>query len=350
MDKTILFFSIEEITSLAEFWARENYQFIVIIDEIIPISDGLNICAYCISYKLDDKPYGYVVIDSNRYALNCILEFCLSGESIFKVLQNNAKYNDNENTEKIIYRIGSFNYAILTGECYYCSTGEQINDIELESLCEIYRNSISPESYLNYREGFYSAGTITASGTYTYQNLTNIAYFMPSLMIDFPSSQINCTPTAATNIISYYKEQRGFTGINVSRQNLYSIIVSASGWNSTGTTGMSIEDARDSLHAVVNAFGYDFDSSTYLFDLWSDWTRDIYNDFPVLTAVYGYRQDNNGNWIYKGHSIVAVGYRQYSSGPKYIRVLDGWNATVDRFIWFNSSFFTSVDGICIKVS
>ena len=65
----------------------------------------------------------------------------------------------------------------------------------------------------------------------------------------------------------------------------------------------------------------------------------------MLTGVRGSRQDSDGNWIEVGHAIVAIGYREYESGARYLRVLDGWNANNNRYIWFNSEYFDSIDGI-----
>lgn len=112
---------------------------------------------------------------------------------------------------------------------------------------------------------------------------------------------------------------------------------------------MSFSQATRGMKSAVNGAGYSFSSDTYWLDLWSDWKRDLGNDFPILTSVYGYKQ-NAGSWEKVGHAIVAVGYREYESGANYLRVYDGWNWTNDKYIYFNSNYFTSVDGVCIKVS
>lgn len=160
----------------------------------------------------------------------------------------------------------------------------------------------------------------------------------------------NCTPTAAANLLSYYKENRSFSNLGTSRQDIYDRIVSNSGWNQYGTSGMSLSDAKKGMKSVVTAANYSFSSTDYWFDPWSSWKRDLGNNFPVLTAVYGYRTDDSGNWIEVGHSIVAVGYREYASGANYLRVYDGWNATNDKYIHFNANYFTSIEGMCIKVT
>lgn len=42
------------------------------------------------------------------------------------------------------------------------------------------------------------------------------------------------------------------------------------------------------------------------------------------------------NGIVDWHWIICVGYRDYSSGGKYMRIVDGWNDTTLKFYMCNS--------------
>lgn len=91
--------------------------------------------------------------------------------------------------------------------------------------------------------------------------------------------------------------------------------------------------------------GYKYSSDNH----WSDWKRDIDNGYPVYTALSGMKNVNN-QWTEVGHAVIAVGYREYqANGERFLRVLDGWNRTSDRYIFFNSNHFTSKNGIAMKV-
>lgn len=332
--------STSECEDLATYWLGVYYDEDTIIDEIIPISNGTEICSYCVSFTTNDIPDGYIVVNSNRYAVDNVTEFCFSGKGIYDLLCDN--YGDVvevNSGEKIIYSTGLFDYAIAVDEeqtVFYNSTHELIGETELTAQCsktaevkaEIYSSSTSRGSSAysldsdkeTYYNGFFTSGTITSTGSYTSKTITNAASFTPSIMSDYlvqNGYSGNCTPTAAANLLSYYKENRSFSNLGTSRQDIYDRIVSNSGWNQYGTSGMSLSDAKKGMKSVVTAANYSFSSTDYWFDPWSSWKRDLGNNFPVLTAVYGYRTDDSGNWIEVGHSIVAVGYREYASGANH---------------------------------
>lgn len=369
--------STAECVKLAEYWLDLYYAPDTYIDDIVPVSNGQSICSYCVSFVSAGSPCGYIVIDSDRNAVNNVTEFCFSGEGIYDILcLNYGIAPKNVANEKILYSTGFFDYAIpvdTEATVFYNSTDELMNKQTLIKQCTktadakeaiadsrslylqnvesspIYSVESDKESYY---EGFFTSGTLPSSGNYSTKTIIGASTFIPSTMSSLRASggfSGNCTPTAATNILSFYKEKRGFSSIGSSRKNIYDGIVSNSGWNQFGNVGMTFSQATRGMKSVVNGAGYSFSSDTYWLNLWSDWKRDLGNDFPILTSVYGYKQ-NAGSWEDVGHAIVAVGYREYESGAKYLRVYDGWNTTNDKYIYFNSNYFTSVNGVCIKVS
>lgn len=365
--------STSECAELAEYWLDAYYDDNTIIDEIVPISNGTEICSYCVSFTTDGIPDGYIVVDSNRYAVDNVTEFCFSGKGIYDLLcENYGERVDVNSNEKTIYSTGLFDYAIAVNDeqtVFYNSTHELLDRSTLTSQCNMTTEIKSDlgistatrgsstfsldddkETYYN---GFFTSGTITSTGTCTPKTITNAGSFTPSLMSEYRVENGysgNCTPTAAANLLSYYMENRSFSNLGNSRQDIYDRIVSGSGWNQFGNSGMSLSDAKKGMKSVVTAADYSFSSTDYWFDPWSSWKRDLGNNYPVLTAVYGYRQDDSGNWIEVGHSIVAIGYREYTSGANYLQVYDGWNQTSDKYIYFNANYFTSIEGMCIKVT
>lgn len=366
--------SVSDCERLGNYWLDLNYNDGTIIDEVLPITDGEMICSYCVSFIKDGFPNGYIVIDSDWYATNNILEFCFSGTGIYETLcENYGKDVDEKNVDKVIYVTGLFDYAIPVNSdntVFYNSTNKLFDKQSVEVQCnrikEIRKESkklqaesvhacagLSDSDKESFYGGFFVSATIPTSGGYTSKTITNALSFIPTVMSEYCVTggfNGNCTPTAAANILNYYRERWGFANIGTSRQDVYDRIVSVSGWNQYGESGMSASEAKKAMKKIVENAKYVFSDTTYLFDLWSDWTRDLDNNYPVLTSVYGYKQDSTGSWTEVGHAIVAVGYREYNSGAKYLRVWDGWNATNNKYIWFDSDYFTSVDGVCIKVT
>ena len=365
--------SSAECETLAEYWLDIYYDTNTVIEEIIPISNGDVISSYCVSFVDGDEPAGYIVVDSNRYAVNNVTEFSFSGKGIYDLLIDHyGEPVEVDENEKVIFSTGLFDYAIEVdkeNDLYYNSTHEIMGKEEIAEQCiktTTMRETINENAIVRnastysldddkeiYYGGFFTSGTITSTGSYTSKTITNAGSFTPTVMGDYKIEDGysgNCTPTAAANLLSYYKEKRGFTDLGDSRQDIYDSIVSASGWDQFGDEGMSLSEAKKGMKSVVTSAGYSFSSTDYWFNPWSSWKRDLKNDYPVLTAVWGYRKDESDNWIEVGHSIVAIGYREYDSGANYLRVYDGWNETSDKYIYFNADYFTSIEGLCIKVT
>lgn len=369
--------TIDECTNAAKVWLSQNYNDGTEIGDIIPIIEGDETSAYCVNFQLNNEPNGYVVIDTNKNSGECIKEFGLSGEGIYETLVDNYNANGygnlNGKREKKIFSTGLFEYAIPTdNNTCYTSNNEKLSlnfikelSHKINSLRLSYDTKLTEKKELF--EGFYN-GTALGTVNFTHAYLTGIEDFRPSVMTDLrPSSSPNqdlivnlgnCSVTAATNIISYYAEKRGFSNllINNSRQATYNKIVEISGFKTYlpstkyNQEGLNLIQINNAISKYVKSRGYKYSSDTYWFNLWSDWRRDINNGYPVYTAVRGNKLDDYGNWHEVGHAVIGVGYREYQINDEiYLRVLDGWNRTSDRYIYFNSNYFTSKNGIAMKV-
>lgn len=185
-------------------------------------------------------------------------------------------------------------------------------------------------------------------------NLYGIENFIPSIMTELRpgSSPVqglkvnlgNCSVTAATNLVSYYAEKRGFSNlkINQSRKAMYDEFVKLSGFKTYIASsanhdqeGLNNLQINSAISKYVKNSGYKYSSDNYWLNYWSDWKRDIDNGYPVYTALSGMKNVNN-QWTEVGHAVIAVGYREYqANGERFLRVLDGWNRTSDRYIFFS---------------
>lgn len=347
-------------------WLMQNYEDETSLSEIIPIvsQDGLDaycLDAYCIDFSKNNQPNGYLVLDAHKYATNYIREFSLSGKGIYQTL---IDYSDSTYIAdtKIIYSLGGYDYAVSVNESrtsFYSSSGEFLSKNDLLSILEVAdevfgnisddRNDTAKQEYY---DGFFSDTAISSGGGYTGRTITGADSFIPSIMSELRVQggySGNCSPTASTNLLSYYREMRGFTNLGSSRQDIYNKVVAASGWDQFGDEGQTASAASNGIKKVVENAGYKYKSDTYWFNLWSDWTRDINNNYPVYTSVRGLKE-SDGSWVEVGHAIIAVGYREYGDGARYLRVYDGWNRSHDKYIWFNSDYFKSIKGIRMEVN
>lgn len=103
-------YSEDEIEILANHWLKNNYNDSTTVDEIIPVKSNDNIILYCVEFIKEDTPNGYVMINALRESKELYTEFSLNGNSIYDSLCNNNNVDGCE--EKVLYNIGSFNYAL----------------------------------------------------------------------------------------------------------------------------------------------------------------------------------------------------------------------------------------------
>ena len=343
----------------ADNWIRINYEDETRVADVVPVMCDDQIHSYCISFEKDGDPNGYVVIDTDRNAVNNITEFSLSGQNLYDILREKIQEEtDCEAEGEAIYRTGPYEYALKTDAGnYYTSSSETIGRKEMEVLQEHVqaertgRETVESE-YLSYYEGFFYDSEIPSEGEFYGYNIKGAAGFIPSIMSDFRAEgdyKGNCGPTACTNLLSYYSEIWDYTGLGTSREEIYENVLTVSGWDRQGSSGMTMSEANSAMKKIAKAAGYSYSSDSYWFDLWSDWTRDIENGWPVYTSVRGMKLNTEGAWESVGHAVIAVGYRVYDDA-KYLKIYDGWNAANNRFIWFDSDYFTSIEGRKIKIT
>ena len=84
-------------------------------------------------------------------------------------------------------------------------------------------------------------------------------------------------------------------------------------------------------------------STRFLFDSYSDFTRDLGNNKPCI-FTYGAKFGSKSG----GHAVLAVGYVE-TTKYQYLRIADGWNDYL-RYINFNGYDYTRKDGWSFSVS
>jgi hypothetical protein len=173
-------------------------------------------------------------------------------------------------------------------------------------------------------------GNVKSSSTITGANIT----YYESSDVSSANKTYACTIVALSNMMKYYKS-RGKTSIDSNFSTLYSALWTLAGTNSEGTT--FTENIAPAAVAYMKNKGYSISSDDYLFDWYSDFTRDVNNNKPI---IFSYGADFGGKP--GGHSVFCVGYVDTTS-YQYLRIADGWNNYL-RYINFNGYNYSRKDG------
>lgn len=75
--------------------------------------------------------------------------------------------------------------------------------------------------------------------------------------------------------------------------------------------------------------------------------------WSALKSHLAYYDDGDNHMLYlliwnglEAHYVNGVGYREYSSGEKYVRIFDNWNKNINRYISYTALGVTSEVGYC----
>lgn len=124
-----------------------------------------------------------------------------------------------------------------------------------------------------------------------------------------------CSVVALCNLAKYYRE-RGYDKISRSFTTLYDTMWEKAGTNSSGTT--SNGDEAPAAKAFMEDLGYSCSYDSYLFDNYSDFTRDLGNNKPCI-FTYGAKFGAKSG----GHAVLAVGYVE-TTKYQYLQIADGY--------------------------
>lgn len=95
--------------------------------------------------------------------------------------------------------------------------------------------------------------------------------------------------------------------------------------------------------AYLKSLGYKCSTNSFLFDLYSDFTKAIDADKPCILAYGAIFNGEQG-----GHGVFVTGYVETTS-YQYLQVADGWNSYL-RYINYNGYDYTFKDGWSFTVS
>lgn len=131
----------------------------------------------------------------------------------------------------------------------------------------------------------------------------------------------NCGPTLAANVLSYFKTVRGINLYSGDiTQELYDIICTDVSYSVT--SGTSLNNVANGIKIFAKRSGKTAIIDKYWLNTWSDVTRDINANKPVMLS-------------YNNHAWLILGYQE-SNGNKKLFVSTGWSNEPYAYLTFTS--------------
>ena len=351
--------TIEQCYVVGQKWIVANYDSDTIVESVIPIKslDG-ELNGYCINFSKNGTPNGYLVIDAHHTGINYIREFALDGPGLYALMSIKSG-STTMPTEQIIYSTDPFQYAIKIKEIgiekYYNTNGVTLTaakQMEQFPTANVYARAVSngEMSLLGtgtYRNAFFDGWNLTS---YTAANdciITGASTYWPYTMKELDGvGRANCGPTAVTNILGLMNE-RGLSGILLYDDifETYNQVVLDMNFNPNTTMGTIYANVKNGIQEYVQDRGFLITLSSLTSNAWSEFKRCADSDRANLIFIQG----DDDELLPGGHFLVGIGYRIMNDGTKYLRVIDGWNDTVNRFMQFDSSLIYDIHGTRVHI-
>lgn len=289
------------------------------VRNIIPLYDDKeSIVAFYVSFN----PTGYAVVNNNKLNL-AVIEYGRGTKfEIEKIVNHNKKAIYNNPIS--IYTHKYVKKRENSGKNFYDFYPELLqSDIELQEEISAIKSKVSENNIATKGDGDYGFVDWGDMPSAAYSAKTIMSAYSTSWITTYDTAHIaheHCGATAATNIALYYASC-GYSNlkINNSKIDTFKAVHKIIG---NGPTMMIAGGTEKYFHnrgySLSSASVYDFDAVK----------NAAYNDQiqGVLLA------DGIDNW----HWVLAVGYRQYNSGENYMRIVNGWDNSIDVFYKVNS--------------
>ena len=296
----------------------------VLNPEIVPL---YNLDKTIVAYYLKLQNGGYAVINNNRENPTMI-EFGKDDNPLIRNILNSA------DSPQIIYNNPESLYDLKSQEIstqemsqehdlyeYYPDLKE--NNAELAGLLSNQKELIEKQlggimphgdgdyGFVNWSDmpsGGYSASTLSCS---------SVNWVVTSDFDDIATN--HCGATAVTNLAEYFYS-KGYSNLQKSSNRDTFIAVHKIVGNGP------VKTIADKAKTYFSNCGYSLNYKSV-------------GDYAAMkTAIKNGRPCGVllADGIVQWHWILSVGYREYSAGDHYMRIMDGWNRTIDRFYKINT--------------
>lgn len=169
-----------------------------------------------------------------------------------------------------------------------------------------------------------STASVTSSGF-----VSNFWNWTPYYTTDFTQAQYgnNCGPTLVANVLSYFNTARGLNLYSGTiNQSVYDQICSDCSY--TGASGINLDTVARAIKTFSSRSGKTAVINEYWLNLWSDVTRDIDANKPIIMAY------NSPNL---NHAFLILGYK-VENGTKYLYVFTNWSSSPFQWMEYNQSY------------
>lgn len=283
------------------------------IEDIIPLYENRNTK---IAYYIKFNPTGYAIVNNNPKNPELIEFGSGRNEQLELMFQesNTIKYSLPIQTDESNEAIGTDSVSTSIYD-YYPDLLEDNQELvqEINLVKADIRNSITLNGKGGY--GFYDWGSMPG-GSYksnTIKSAGSTDWITTSEVKDIAKN--HCGATAVTNIALYY-HNRGYSNLKISGskretfKRVHSIIGNGPVMTIAGGTKTYFSNR-----------GYNLSYSN------------VGNFATIKNAVTNDRVTGIllANGIVDWHWVLGVGYREYANGGNYIRIVNGWNNTINKF-------------------
>ncbi len=345
----------QTVLKIAKDWGKSAYDISVSIKDVIEICDyEENTMGYCISYKHGNQNMGYVVIDINRSIEDCIVEYCLEGDNIYYTLLDDAQKQSSGRAlghRLKIYCYQPFHYAINVKEdeetLYYTTTGEVLNENKFAD--KVMATTISYDKSSAISSGVaYSSNLSGSEVVSSYTLAGQIGSVVPIKTTDYATGAECCGPTALTNLMIVYYEMYNmkdlYRGDSIEWTfDRFVAWLEVMGYY-TPEDGTDPQGYDDALYYYVREQNSSYVTDMVLLDggAMSAYIEELWNGYPILTSI------EKGE---ENHALVTIGYQTRATGNslyRYLRVLDGWTNSVNRYL--NYDYYDLLVGRGVRIS
>lgn len=295
------------------------------LNNILPLynEDG-DIVAYYVSFN----PTGYAVVNNSR-SNPAVIEFgegshplvedILSVENDPHIIYNNPTEVFSANSLNADVEVMANQEGSTDLYSYYPALKEE--NVLAATRLEQLKQMLIPENsvYGSVGYGFINLGDMP-SGSYSSDTITKASSTDWATTGEFSEIVKNhCAATAVTNFALYFAN-RGYSNLKI--DTVYKTFEAVHKIVGNGPVMTIADEAKD----YFSDRGYTLKTSS------------VATFSGIITAVTNERPSGIllANGIVDWHWVICVGYRAYDSGDNYMRIVDGWNDTINRFYLINS--------------
>lgn len=295
------------------------------LNDILPLYNGSGeIVAYYVSFV----PTGYAVVNNNR-SNPAVIEFGEGGHPLIEDIlsvENNPHIIYNNPTEVFSANSLDADVQVMANQAnsvdlysYYPALKEE-NALAAARLNQL-KQMLVPENsvYGSGGYGFINLGNMP-SGSYSSDTITKASTTDWATTGEFSEiAENHCAATAVTNFALYFAN-RGHSNLKI--DTVYRTFEAVHKIVGNGPVMTIADEAKE----YFSDHGYTLKTSS------------IGSFSGIITAVTNERPSGIllANGIVDWHWVICVGYRSYDSGDNYMRIVDGWNDTINRFYLINS--------------